>query len=122
MKLTNIKPAYLIGGAAVLALAYVYFRGAKSAGADIGGAVVDLATGVLSGAAQAGGSAVAEAAQQAGEVIGLPRTSQTACQRSIAEFRAAPWYRQALLGFTVSANCPASDYLRFVTTGRGPGE
>ena len=112
MKLpTTIKPAYLIGGAVLLAVAYFALRGVKGAASDVGGAVVDMADGVFGGVVQGAGS-----------VIGIPTTSESKCQQAIREFRAAPWYEQALIGFKVSAYCPASDYLRFIGTGKAPGE
>ncbi|MGA8787258.1 MAG: hypothetical protein WB542_18180 [Polaromonas sp.] len=106
----KIPLPYLVAGGAVLA-ALLWFakRGSKGTGAAIGGAVVDLADGVVSGVVVG-----------AGELVGLPATDKGACQRCIDEFRAAPWYQQAYLSFKVSANCQASDYLRFIGTGKGP--
>lgn len=106
---------YLIGGAVLAAVLYVWMRGTKQAaqdvGAAVGGAVVDLADGLVSGTVLGGGAAV-----------GLPVPTVDACTRAIAEYRAAPWYRQAYLSFNVSAQCTAADYLRFVATGKGPKE
>lgn len=122
MKLASIKPEYVMGGAVLLAIAYMWARGAKGVGADIGGAVVDMASGIVSGTANAADQVLSGAVIGAGKAVGLPATSVDACTASIQEFRAAPWWKQAYLSFNVSAQCSAGDYLRFVGTGKAPNE
>jgi hypothetical protein len=108
--LERVNPVYLGAAAAVVAaLLYVKFKGGAGVGRDIGGLAVDVVDGVITGAVVS-----------TGQLIGLPETNKSECQKRIEEFRAAPWYQQAYLSFGVSANCSAGDYLRFTTTGRGP--
>lgn len=91
MKLPN---PYLIGGAAIAAaLAYVSMRGAKKAGADIGGAAVHLVDGVLSGAVVA-----------IGEGVGIPATNLTECERAKLEGRT----------WDASFACPAGDFIGYL--------
>lgn len=111
MKMPANKPAYLIGGAVVLAVAYVWLRGVKGVASDVSGAVVDLADGVVTGTVLG-----------AGDVIGLPRTNVGACTQAVYDFRAAPWWKQAYMSLAVSANCSASDYWHFIGTAKAPGE
>lgn len=112
MKIDRIPASYLLAGAAVLAaVLWVRSRGIKGTASAIGSAAVDAVDGILSGAVVG-----------AGELVGLPETNKGECQKCIDEFRAAPWYQKALLSFKVSANCQASDYLRFIGTGKGPQE
>lgn len=70
------------------------------------------------------GSTAKAAGQEAifgvGDAVGLPRPQKTACQQRIEEFRALPWYEQALKSFEVSAACEVGDYLKFIATGKGP--
>lgn len=90
----KIPSVYLIaGGAVAAALAYVYIKGPKSAGASIGGAAVDLVDGVVSGAVV-----------QVGEAVGIPATNMNECERAKA------------MGDTWEASfkCPAGDFLKYV--------
>lgn len=89
-----VTTLYLAAGGAVLAaLAYVAWRGAGSTGQQIGGAVVDLADGVVSGAVVG-----------AGQIVGIPTTNPTECERAKAEGRT----------WDASFACPAADFLRYV--------
>lgn len=89
------KPAYLIAGGAVLAaLAWVSLRGGpKQAGQAIGGAVVDLADGVIAGT-------VTGAAQ----LVGIPKTEPSKCEKAKAEGRT----------WDASFYCPAGDFIRYL--------
>lgn len=94
MKLRAIPMPYLIAGGAVLAaLAYVAARGAKQTGQAIGGAAVDLANGVVSGAVVG-----------IGQTVGIPATDQSACERAKAEGRT----------WDASFACPAGDFLKYL--------
>lgn len=73
MKLPAINHQYLIGGAVLAVIAYVYFRGASKAGQDLGGAVVGAANGAIGGAVEA-----------VGGVFGLPATDPTRCAQAKA--------------------------------------
>jgi hypothetical protein len=82
-----------VGGVAVLAaLAYAAWRGAGGTGQQIGGAVVDLADGVIGGAVTG-----------AGQIIGIPATNMTECERAKAEGRT----------WDASFACPAADFIRY---------
>lgn len=90
----RVGTVYLIAGGAVLAaLLWVYTRGAGNAGRDIGGAVVDLTDGVISGVVVG-----------AGELVGIPATNMTECQRAKAEGRT----------WDASFACPAADFIEYV--------
>lgn len=90
----NIKPAYLIAGAAVAAaLAWAAFSRAKDTGQAIGGAVVDMADGVVTGVVVG-----------IGEKVGIPATNMTECQRAMAEGRT----------WDASFACPAGTFLKYV--------
>lgn len=85
---------YLIAGGAVAAAAlYVWARGARETGAAIGGAAVDLADGIVSGAVIT-----------VGEAVGVPATNQTECEKAKAEGRT----------WDASFACPAGDFLKYV--------
>jgi hypothetical protein len=112
----KLETHYSLAALAVLGIAlYVWTRGAKGAAQDVGkaagGAVVGAVDGVLSGAVLG-----------ASEAVGIPTPTVDECTSAIAEYRAAPWYKQAYLSFNVSAQCTAPDYLRFIATGKAPGE
>ncbi|HEY0955908.1 MAG TPA: hypothetical protein VGE36_14185 [Roseateles sp.] len=96
----NIRPAWLIAGAAVGgALLWAAYRiaskgqGAQGVGETLGGAAVDLANGVITGTVTG-----------IGEVIGIPKTNMTECERAKAEGRT----------WDASFACPAGDFLRYV--------
>lgn len=90
----KLPTPYLIAGGAVLAaLLWAASRGAKGTGEAIGGAVVDMADGVISGAVTTIGSAV-----------GVPKTNLTECERAKLEGRT----------WDASFACPAKDFLSYV--------
>lgn len=95
--MTSIKmpAAYLIAGGAVLAaLVWVATRGnGRQVGNAIGGAAVDLADGVISGAVVG-----------TGQLVGVPATNMTQCERDKAA--GDTW--------AASFSCPAADWLRYV--------
>ena len=92
--MSRIPTVYLIaGGAVAAALLWAALRGSKGTGESIGGAVVDLADGVISGAVVG-----------IGERVGIPATSMTECERAKSEGRT----------WDASFACPAGDFLRYV--------
>ena len=94
MKLPAIPPSYMIAGAAIAAaLLWLNVKGAKGAGAAIVRGTVDLADGVIS-----------EPVLIAGDVLGLPRTDETACEKAKREGRT----------WDASFACPAGDFLKYV--------
>jgi len=91
MKMPNV---YLIaGGAVAAALAYVYLKGARNTGQQLGGAAVDLVDGVVSGAVIG-----------VGQKVGIPATNMNECEKAKAA------------GDTWGASfaCPAGDFLKYV--------
>lgn len=94
MKLPAIPMPYLIAGGAVLAvLLWTGSKGAKGTGQAIGGAVVDLTNGVITGTVTS-----------AGELFGIPVTNMTECEKAKAEGRT----------LDASFACPAGDFLKYV--------
>jgi hypothetical protein len=94
MKLPRISTPYLIaGGAVAVALLWAATKGAKGTGQAIGGAVVDMANGVVSGTVVGIGSAV-----------GIPETNLTECEKAKREGRT----------WDASFACPATDFLKYV--------
>ena len=93
--IATIRPAWIVAGVAMgAALLWAMTRGgAKEIGAAIGGAVVDIADGVLKGTVET-----------AGQVVGIPATSQTECEKAKAEGRT----------WDASFACPAGDFLKYV--------
>lgn len=92
----NIKPAYAIAGATVVAaLVWLATRktNAASVGQAVGGAVVDLADGAIGGAVVG-----------VGQLVGVPATNMTECDRAKAEGRT----------WDASFACPAGDFLRYL--------
>lgn len=86
-----------MGVAAVALLILVKKKGAAAdAGEALGGAAVDLAGGVVAGAAEG-----------IGDVFGVPRTDMTECERAKAEGRT----------WDASFACPAGDFLGYVLGG-----
>lgn len=87
-------PVYLIaGGAVALAALYVFTRGVKETGQDIGGAAVDFVDGVIGGAVMS-----------AGEIVGIPRTDPQQCE--IDKANGDTW--------AASFSCPAVDFFKYV--------
>ncbi len=91
MKITT--PYLIAGGAVAAALLWASSKGAKETGTAIGTAAVDLANGVVSGA-------VVGVCQ----VVGVPPTNQSACERAKAEGRT----------WDASFDCPALDFLNYL--------
>lgn len=96
MKAMKLSPEMMMAGAALLAVAYFWMRGAKQAGQDIGegisGAVVGTVDGVLSGTVKG-----------VGEMVGVPKTNMTECERAKAEGRT----------WDASFACPAGDFIKY---------
>lgn len=84
-------PVMVAAGLVGLVALVVASRGARETGAAIGGAVVDLADGALSGVVLG-----------VGDAIGIPRTEPTKCEAAKAS--GSLW--------EVSFACPAADYFR----------
>jgi hypothetical protein len=94
MKAPTIPPVYLLaGGAVIAALAYIKFKGAAGIGASIGAGAVELVDSVVSETVIAGG-----------EVVGIPRTDLTECEKAKAEGRT----------WDASFACPAGDFLKYL--------
>lgn len=91
----KFPPLYVIaGGAAVAAYFYIKAKGgATNAGQAIGTGAVDMANGVLGGVVTG-----------VGEVVGIPPTNLTECQRAQAEGRT----------WDASFACPAKDFLSYL--------
>lgn len=90
----TIPYLYLGAGALVLGvLAYVAMRGAAQTGQQIGGAAVDMVDGVITGGTI-----------KAGELIGIPATNETECEKAIREGRT----------WDASFACPAKRFLSHV--------
>lgn len=93
MKIGITTPYLIAGGAVLAALLWAGARGAKATGASIGTAAVDLADGVVSGAVVG-----------TGQLIGIPATNVTECDRAKAEGRT----------WDASFACPAKDFLTYL--------
>lgn len=90
----KVPPIYLVaGGAVALAGLYVWSKGAKETGKAVGGAVVDLADGVVSGTVES-----------IGAMVNIPPTNKTQCE--IDKAKGDTW--------AASFSCPAADFLRYV--------
>lgn len=93
MKVTAV---YLVAGVAVAgALVWAVTRAgsASNAGQYIGGAAVDMADGVISGAVVG-----------AGQIFGIPATNMTKCEKAKAEGRT----------WDASFDCPAADFIKYL--------
>ena len=92
-----MKAVYVVGAVAVVAaVAFVAYKkagGAAGVASSVGGAVVDAADGVVSGAVF-----------RLGDLIGVPRTDLTECER--AKLNGDTW--------EASFACPAADFLKYV--------
>jgi hypothetical protein len=89
--------AFALAALTVVTLGAMYWlkNGVSQAATNLGGAVVDAAVGVPTGAVLA-----------IGEAVGIPQTNMTACQQAMAEGRT----------WDASFACPASTWLKYVTT------
>lgn len=95
MKVTAV---YLVAGVAVAgALVWAVTRAsgtnANSAGQYVGGAMVDMADGVI------GGTVVG-----VGQIFGIPATNMTKCEKAKAEGRT----------WDASFDCPAADFIKYL--------
>jgi len=85
---------YIAAGGAVLAAAvWAATRVNKETGYQVGGAIVDMADGLVSGAVV-----------QTGKIFGIPATNMTECERAKAEGRT----------WDASFACPAVDFIKYV--------
>ena len=85
---------YLIAGGAVLAaLAWAATRVNKETGYQVGGAIVDMADGVVAGAVV-----------ETGKIFGIPATNMTECERAKREGRT----------WDASFACPAGDFIKYL--------
>ncbi len=82
----------VLGGIGIVLAVYVG-KNAKNVGQAVGGAAVDLVDGVLSGGVIA-----------AGDMVGVPMTNLTECERAKLEGRT----------WDASFACPAGDFLKYV--------
>nr|WP_315540506.1 hypothetical protein [uncultured Comamonas sp.] len=111
------KTLYLIaGGGVAAALLFVYAKGAKSTGQALGGAVADLATGLVRGVTEPFAAAIGSgmdfisdnsagsAFQTGASWLGVPRTNMTECERAKAEGRT----------WDASFVCPAGDFIKYL--------
>ncbi len=80
-----------IAGAAILLLSY-FAKNAQGAGQVIGTAAVDLTNGVIAGTVTA-----------AGDIVGIPKTNLSECDKAKAEGRT----------WDASFACPAGDFLYY---------
>lgn len=125
MKVAPVSADLLIKlalGAAVVGFAVYGLRRVSGAAGEVfseaGAAISDAVTFV----GETADNVVSTPVYAIGDAVGLPRTAKNECQECINEYRAAPWWKQAYLSFNVSAKCSTADYLRFVSTQRGPLE
>lgn len=88
----------MVAGAAVAAMFLIWTikNGAANTGAAIGGAAVDMANGIVSGAVVG-----------VGQVVGVPPTSQTQCQQDMAAGKT----------WDASFSCPASEFIKYAFLG-----
>lgn len=91
MKLST--PYMIAGGAVLAALLWAASKGAQGVGASIGGAVVDVVDGAISGAVVGTGT-----------LVGIPATDITECERAKAEGRT----------WDASFACPAKDFISYL--------
>lgn len=95
MMTKNLPNLYLVAAlAAVAALAWTMQKGnAEKLGEAAGGAVVDMSTGLLAGAALG-----------VGDALGVPRTDATECARAKAAGRT----------WQAGLKCPAGEFLSYL--------
>lgn len=92
MKLPAIPTPYLVAGGIVLAaVLYVSIKGAKATGQAIGSGAVDLVDGTITGTVTG-----------IGQVVGVPETNMTECQKALAEGRT----------WDASFACPAKTFIK----------
>lgn len=89
-----LKSPWALGAIAVIgALLWVNKNGAANTGAAVGTAAVNMVDGVLSGTVNT-----------IGETVGIPATSQTECEKAMAEGRT----------WDASFSCPAGTWLKYI--------
>lgn len=94
MKTPTITTPYLIAaGAVAAALLWASSKGAKGTGQAIASGAIDLADGVIS-----------EPVFVVGEVLGIPRTNLSECDKAKAEGRT----------LDASFKCPAGDFIKYL--------
>lgn len=94
MKFATIPPLYLAAaGVAAVALLWTASKGGKDAGQAIGTGAVNLVDGIVSGGVIG-----------AGELVGLPPTNLSECERAKLEGRT----------WDASFACPAKDFLSYL--------
>lgn len=86
-------PILIALGVVGVAALVVAGKGAKATGEAIGGAVVDMADGALSGVVLG-----------VGDLVGVPRTDETECERAKREGRT----------WDASFACPAGNFISYV--------
>lgn len=121
-KMVGIPPWVL--GLAGFGAAYLLFRkrdAGGSLGKDIGEGAGKLAGSIVTGALDmVGGIFTGTTEVLTGGVI--PVTSHNSCCDSIDKYNAAAnWSEKMTASFSVSLNCPASDYLKWAANGARPG-
>lgn len=90
----KINGTYIFaGGVALVTLLWLTSKSAKGTGETVGGAIVDLADGVVSGVVVG-----------AGEAVGIPATNMTECERAKAEGRT----------WDASFACPAGNFIKYI--------
>jgi hypothetical protein len=89
---------------AVLAMAYYAKKKVGDAAAAVGDEVVKLWDAAGDATVKAGDTVIAKPAIAIGDVIGVPRTNETECEKAKREGRT----------WDASFACPASDFLSYV--------
>ena len=91
MKIPAINQNQLIAGVVVVAVLFVFLRGFKGAAKDLTKGAVNLAGGAVEGVTVG-----------IGDIFGVPETSQTQCEKDIAEGN----------NFASSFSCPAGTFIK----------
>lgn len=86
-----------IGAGAALGLAAIWWLSRPGTAKAIGGAAIDMADGVIAGAVET-----------VGEIVGIPVTNMTECEKAKAEGRT----------WDASFACPAGDFLKYLWGGK----
>lgn len=88
-----MRALYVIAAGAAVGALLLTFRDAGASGRAIGGAAIDLADGVITGAVVG-----------IGEAVGVPPTNETECERAKREGRT----------WDASFACPAGNFLKYL--------
>lgn len=94
---------------ALAAAAVLWWVGRKLA--NPGDTAAGIGAGIVSGVAGAASGVIGEAGNVAGDIVGLPRTSQTACEAAKASGSA----------WDASFACPAGEWISWMWNGRPTG-